>query len=243
MAEVDRRLAARVPRWTSMTYGRLIAEIDREIVTMDPDAVRRARDAKRDRDITVWHGADGIAEISGRLLGHRRPGSRPAPRRAGGHRLPGRPTHGRRTPRRRDGSAAAGAERLMCRCGGPECPATAATASPIVIHVVADRSTLDGTAENPLPGGRRRTYPAGVVAGFGRISTTASADPALRLRRARLPALAHTHRFRTPAIDAVPGPGLRCCRQPSATWTTPHRGPRAERRTHQISSVSAVFII
>lgn len=149
MAEVDRRLAARVPRWTSMTYGRLIAEIDREIVTMDPDAVRRARDAKRDRDITVWHGTDGIAEISGRLLGT---DAQVLDQRLDALAATVCPADPRTVAERRAdamGALAAGAERLMCRCGGPECPATAATASPIVIHVVADRSTLDGGAENP----------------------------------------------------------------------------------------------
>ena len=37
----------------------------------------------------------------------------------------------------------------MCRCQNPDCAAAAATAAPVVIHIVADQSTLDGRTDRP----------------------------------------------------------------------------------------------
>lgn len=48
------------------------------------------------------------------------------------------------------GALAAGVERLQCRCGQPSCPAAAIPVpSPVVIHVVANQSTVDGTEPGP----------------------------------------------------------------------------------------------
>src|SRR6202035_1040450 len=57
-----------------------------------------------------------------------------------------------REQRRADalGALAAGADRLGCRCGRPECAAgKRPAASPVVIHVIAERATLDGTGTTP----------------------------------------------------------------------------------------------
>jgi len=149
MAEVDGLIAARAARWPSMTPGRLAREIDRVVRTADPDAVRRAKERTRDRDVTIWHEGGDTADVSGRLLAadaatlDRRLDALAAtvceqdPRSVG--------------QRRADalGALAAGADRLMCRCGSAPCPAAAATPSPIVIHVVAEQSTLAGRNDKP----------------------------------------------------------------------------------------------
>jgi hypothetical protein len=57
-----------------------------------------------------------------------------------------------RNQRRADalGALAAGAQRLVCCCGQPDCPAdTTPVPRPVVIHIVADQATLDGTATHP----------------------------------------------------------------------------------------------
>ena len=57
-----------------------------------------------------------------------------------------------RKQRRADalGALAAGADRLACRCGQPQCLAAAnVPAMPVVIHVVAERATVDGTSASP----------------------------------------------------------------------------------------------
>lgn len=149
MAQVDQIVAARAARWPSMTQGRLIREIDRVVARVDPDAVRRVRERARDRDVTVWDGRDGTAEISGLLLS------------TDAYLLDKRLDELARTvceadprtvaQRRADalGALAGGAERLMCACGTAECASTAATPSPIVIHVVAEAATLEGRSDSP----------------------------------------------------------------------------------------------
>ena len=147
--EVDRLLAARAARWPSMTQGQLIREVDRVVAERDPDAVRRVKDRVRDRDVTVWTNSDGTTDISGRLftadaaLFDQRLNALAATVCADDPRTV--------SQRRADavGALSSGADRLMCRCANPGCPATAATPSAVVIHVVADQATLDGRAETP----------------------------------------------------------------------------------------------
>ncbi|HOB48862.1 MAG TPA: DUF222 domain-containing protein [Mycobacterium sp.] len=146
---LDRLIAARAARWRARSLGRTIAEIDRLVHQVDRDAVRRRRERIRDREITVWDATEDTADISGRLLAtdavalDKRLDALAAtvceadPR-----------THAQR---RADalGALAAGAQRLMCRCERPDCPAAAAVASSVVIHVVADQSALEGSTDNP----------------------------------------------------------------------------------------------
>lgn len=149
MAEVDRRIALWVARATSMSRSGQIREIDRIVNGADPDAVRRTRERARDRDVTVWDNRDGTADVSGRLLI------------TDAHLLDTRldalaamvcqDDPRTKAQRRADalGALAAGADRLMCRCGNAACPAVAATASGVVIHVVAEQSTLEGRNDRP----------------------------------------------------------------------------------------------
>lgn len=149
LADVDSLLALRAARWPSMTRGKLAAEIDRVIKTRDPDAVRRTRERVRDRDVTVWQGGEDTADVSGRLFAadavllDKRLDALAATVCAQDPRTLGQ--------RRADalGALAAGADRLRCQCGGPDCSATTGTASGVVIHVVANRSSLDGADDIP----------------------------------------------------------------------------------------------
>lgn len=147
---VDSLIAARAARWPSLSAGRVAREIDRLVHRVDRDAVRRRRERARDRDVTIFDAADGCADISGRLLA------------TDAHVLDKRldalaATVCEADPRtlaqrRADGlgALAAGAQSLMCRCGRPQCPvAVGAAATPVVIHVVAEQQTLDGTADRP----------------------------------------------------------------------------------------------
>jgi len=57
-----------------------------------------------------------------------------------------------RNQRRADamGALAAGADRLACRCGQSDCPTrTSPPPIPVVIHVVAEQASLDGTGQAP----------------------------------------------------------------------------------------------
>jgi hypothetical protein len=149
MADVDRLIAAWAARWPSMSRGRLARELDRIIESRDPDAVRRVRERTVDRAVSIWDYRDGTADLTGRLFAtdahllDRRLDALAATVCQGDPRT--------LAQRRADslGALAAGAQRLRCRCDTPDCPAAEATASAVVIHVVADQGTLDGTSATP----------------------------------------------------------------------------------------------
>jgi hypothetical protein len=150
MAAVDEQLAIRVRRWPSMTRGRLSAAIDRVVARADRDAVRRAREQQADREFSLWDGDNGLTEVFGRLV---TTDARVVEARlnALAHSVCDADP---RTVKQRRADAlavmAAGGERLQCRCGQPTCPAATAPApSPVVIHVVASQSSVDGTAPEP----------------------------------------------------------------------------------------------
>lgn len=149
LAAVDAALAVKVARWPSLTRSRLAGYVDKIVARADADAVRQRRQRQTGREFCVWDGPDGVSEVFGRLL--------TTDARVVDARLDvlaatvcdADPRS--RVERRADalGALAAGAERLRCRCGRAECPAAAAVASAVVVHVVADQGSLDGTGGNP----------------------------------------------------------------------------------------------
>jgi hypothetical protein len=150
LAAVDASLAAKVSRWRGVTQGRIGGYVDQVVARADRDAVRRRRERRGDRELSIWGDADGLTEIFGRLLT------------TDAHAVDARlddlaatvcaDDPRTRNQRRADamGALAMGADRLQCRCGQTQCPAAARPApSPVVIHVIADKSTLDGAALTP----------------------------------------------------------------------------------------------
>jgi hypothetical protein len=150
LAAVDAELAVNVARWPSMTRGRLGGQVDKVVAKADADAVRRRKEFVADREVSIADGVGGIAEIHGSLLA---PDAHALDTRlnalAGtvcGH------DPRSREQRRADalGALACGADRLGCRCGRPDCAAGKRPApSPVVIHVIAERPTLDGVGAAP----------------------------------------------------------------------------------------------
>jgi Domain of unknown function (DUF222) len=150
LAKVDTRIAVNVVRWPSLTRGRLSAKVDAIVARVDADAVRRRNERQVDRQVWIGADQDGISEIHGSLFT------------VDAHALDTRLNalaatvceHDARTTeeRRADalGALAAGADRLGCRCGRPDCPAGKRPApSPVTIHVIAEQDTLNGTSTAP----------------------------------------------------------------------------------------------
>jgi hypothetical protein len=146
LAAVDAQLALKLPRWPSMTQGRLGAQIDKIVSRADADAVRRRKERQASRQIWFADLEGGLCEIQGSLL------------RPDAHALDKRLTalaatvcqHDPRTSeqRRADalGALAAGADRLACCCGRPDCGAgKRPAATPVVIHVIAEQATITGS--------------------------------------------------------------------------------------------------
>lgn len=150
MAAVDAQLAVKVPRWPGMTQSRLGAAVDRVVARADRDAVRRRREKHPGREFSIWDTGDGLSEVFGRLVS------------TDAHAVDARldalaatvcgEDPRTRKQRRADamGALAAGADRLACRCGQPNCPAGATPPpAPVVVHVIAEQASLDGTADTP----------------------------------------------------------------------------------------------
>ena len=146
LTRVDALLAVRLSRFPSLTRGRLSAEVDRVVARVDRDAVRRAREVIRDRFIDVNTQETGMAYVTGSVLN------------TAGRALDRRLNEMADTvceadPRTREqrradalGALAGGADRLACGCGSADCHAAArACTSNVVIHVVAEQASVDGT--------------------------------------------------------------------------------------------------
>jgi hypothetical protein len=120
------------------------------VARADQDAVRRRRERRGDREVAFWGDADGLTEMFGRL-----------------HTTDARAIDARldalaatvcdadprtRKQRRADAMSALafGADQLACGCGHKACPAAAAAApTPVVIHVLAEQATVQGTSQTP----------------------------------------------------------------------------------------------
>jgi hypothetical protein len=150
LAAVDAELAVMVPRWPSMTRGRLVGKVDTIVARADKDAVRRRRDQYKGREISIWDSDSGMSGICGGMFTH--------DAQALDKRLDALADtvceHDPRTRRERRadalGALAAGADRLGCRCESADCPAGAKRpAGPVTIHVIAEQATINGTGDAP----------------------------------------------------------------------------------------------
>jgi Domain of unknown function (DUF222) len=172
LAAVDAVLAVRVTRWPGITQSRLGTYVDRIVARADLDAVRRRRERRGDRELSIWGDADGLTEIFGRL-----------------HTTDAHAVDARldalaatvcaddprtRSQRRADamGALAVGADRLACRCARPDCPAfSTPPPSPVLIHVIADQSSVDGAGLTPAAMvGADALIPAELVAELARCA-------------------------------------------------------------------------
>lgn len=150
--EVDAQLAARAPRWPSMTRRKLSASIDKIVAKLDKDAVRRARDNVDERYVVFESGNGGVGDLTGRILDTVGIAFEKRLDELAATVCDGDPRTGRQ--RRADAIDAlvAGAERMICGCGGDECPSPTTRGKPLgnmVIHVVAEQEALDGYSDAP----------------------------------------------------------------------------------------------
>lgn len=153
LAAVDASLAVKLARWRGITRGRLAGYVDQVVARADGDAVRRRRERRAEREFSIWGDENGLTEVFGRLVT------------TDAHAVDARlealaATVCAQDPRTRNqrradamGALAIGADRLNCRCGQANCSAATTPApSPVVIHVVAQETALDGSAPGSLIG-------------------------------------------------------------------------------------------
>ena len=150
LAAVDAELAAKVGRWPSMSRGRMAGAVDRIVARADKDAVRQRRQQQAGREVLIDDRVGGLSEIQGSVL---TPHAHALDRRLSALAATVC-AHDPRThaQRRADalGALACGADRLGCGCGRTDCTAgTRRGVSPVVIHVIAEQTALDGRAATP----------------------------------------------------------------------------------------------
>lgn len=187
---MDRWLERNAPRWGAWSRNRIVEAVDYWVQVLEPAAVREARVRDQSRQIGVVPHHSGLAEIFGDV---RTPDALAFDQRL--NELAA--TVCKSDPRTKDERRAdalkaltAGAATMACECGSPECPAATGEAplGAVMIHVMAEQTTLDGRSEAP-----------GYVPGFGGLSAEAVRKVA---RSAKLRTVRHPQ-------DAPPEPGYR----------------------------------
>lgn len=156
LANIDAELARRAPAWNKLSREKITELVDWMVIDLDPDALRVARQRDLDRHIEVGPGQYGMAEIWGEVRGPDAAALDMKLNELAATVCPDDP----RTKRQRRADAlmplAAGATAMACTCGSETCPATGAEpqANPIVINVLAEAGTVEGTSDKPgyLPG-------------------------------------------------------------------------------------------
>ena len=158
MPQLDAALARHCVKWMRHSGPKLVDRLDLWVAKFDPAAVRVPPRVDDNRHVIVWPTSAGMAGIWASIH---------APDAAAfDDRLDalaaGVCDNDPRTKeqRRADacGALGRGEARLACQCGAADCPVTVEgkAAADVVIHVLAEQTTLDGTSDRP-----------GYLAGFG----------------------------------------------------------------------------
>jgi hypothetical protein len=156
LAKIDMELAGKAPSWNKLSREKVTELVDWMVIDLDPEAVRVARQCDLDRHIEVEPGQNGMAEIWGSV---RAPDAAAFDTKLNELAATVCPDDPRtKTQRRADALTplAAGAATMPCTCGSQGCsaPPAESSTSQIVINVLAEAATIEGTSDKPgyLPG-------------------------------------------------------------------------------------------
>lgn len=149
IAVVDAALAGKSEKWGPLSDDKLVKQIDAEIECHDPDAVRRAKENLKKRDVHIGAHDDPNAVTS--LWGLLLPPDAAAYQARIARLVKGlcdadpRPMGERRSDAM--GAIGRGEDHLPCRCGSAACTASGPAKSNVVIHVIADEAAVDAAAQ------------------------------------------------------------------------------------------------
>ncbi|HEX7323663.1 MAG TPA: DUF222 domain-containing protein, partial [Mycobacterium sp.] len=161
---MDRWLQRNAPRWGNWSRNRIVEAVDYWVQVLEPAAMREMRSLDEGRRIGVTPQHSGLAEIWGDV---RTPDALAFDQRLDELAATVCPADPRTKQQRRAdalSALAAGASTMACECGSPDCPVAQGDApiAAVVMHVLAEQATVDGTSDTP-----------GYVPGFGGLSATA----------------------------------------------------------------------
>ncbi|MBU8811125.1 HNH endonuclease [Mycolicibacterium goodii] len=190
-AVVDAELASRVHEFGPMSVVALERSVDSLLEKYDPAAVRRTRQAARDRDVRFGKPDDetGTASIYGRVLVT----DREAYLKRIAQLVAGVCVDDPRTAgqRRSDamGVIAVGGDRLACLCASPDCPAagTDPRAANTMVYVFAERPVLDAKPD-PYVNGDDAGNPIPIIDAESEAASTSEPEPEPGGGPARAPA-------------------------------------------------------
>jgi hypothetical protein len=174
LAAVDAQVALRAPRWPSLTRGRLAMRVDAIVLHVDRDAIRRTNKEVKDRYLDVSASMSGIAEVYGNVFASTALALDRRLNELAGTVCEADPRT--EAQRRADALTAviAGADRMACTCGNSACVEMRGRMRNrnLVIHVVAERASIDGNGTAPgYMAGVDELIPAQVVAELAKSAT------------------------------------------------------------------------
>jgi hypothetical protein len=174
LAAVDAQVAMRAPRWPSLTRGNLAMRVDVIVGEVDCDAIRRTNKEVKTRYLNVSEAAPGIAEVYGNVFASTGWALDRRLDELAGTVCEADPRT--KAQRRADalGALVAGADRLMCTCGGTDCAEARGRMRNrnVVIHVVAEQASVDGNGTTPgYMAGADGLIPPEVVAELAKSAT------------------------------------------------------------------------
>ncbi|MGN7780955.1 DUF222 domain-containing protein [Mycolicibacterium sp. 22603] len=190
MAIVDAQLAAAAPSWNALSDERVGELIDWMIVEVDPVAVRRARETRRSRHLSLTPVGDGMVEIYGVVDAAKGAVFEQGVEALARTVCPHDPrTHAQRRADAVD-ALALRATSIACLCGREDCPAAGneVPSGQFVIHVLAEQPTVATAQGCPEQGGNTgapvATPARALIPGYGPITVDHLADllPAARVR-------------------------------------------------------------
>jgi hypothetical protein len=162
IAKLDAAVARHAPRWMRLSGPKVSERIDMWVAKFDPAGVRVPGQRSEDRYVEIGPTGPGLAGIWAQL--HATDGAA-LERKLDAVAATVCPDDPRTKAQRRAdalGALAAGADELRCQCGNPDCAAAQRRSSPnVVIHVLAEKSAVDGKSQAP-----------GYLPGFGPVPST-----------------------------------------------------------------------
>jgi hypothetical protein len=156
LASIDAELAAKAPSWNKLSREKICELVDWMVIEHDPEAIRVAKQRDLDRHIDVVPGENGMAEIWGEVRGPVAAVFDARLEELAATVCPNDPRTHRQLRHDALSPLSDRATSLPCTCGRPDCPAatTEASTNPVVINVIAEAATVQGTSDKPgyLPG-------------------------------------------------------------------------------------------